>query len=466
MSLQVGFVECNITPPLSCAMAGYADRDHGATALEDPLKAQVLFLRNEQTAIALVCTDLIGVDEETVAEIRQRASKLTELKPQQIMICASHTHFGPALRVSGHREDEQMIALADKYREGLIYSLATAISEAASNAQLARVGYSTTRAWGISFNRRLVDLAGDKSAHVKYTLPAEEAVAASYDGARLADAWPRHGHLGPRLTPPMEILEGLSAGIVDNEVPLLRVDTADGRPLATLISFACHAVVGSGDHYAISADYPGQARWAFEQTVGGPLLFAAGCAGDQVPTWRRGNSRQRVGRALGCQAAKSWQEVDELADEITLACTSRKVTLPLPIDYPNPEDVRQKMAALDNKSSDEYRRLQWQLQRVEKVAKTGGASYEMWAARVGDMGIACTPGETLAEIGLQIKQRSPFKYTSIINIANATAAYLCTDHAIREGGYEPGGMNPGGLGTENVLVETAVEMLSELHDTG
>ena len=97
MSLQAGFVECDITPPLSCAMAGYADRDHGATALEDPLKAQVLLLRNEQTAIALVCTDLIGVDEETVAEIRQRASELTELKPQQIMICASHTHFGPTL---------------------------------------------------------------------------------------------------------------------------------------------------------------------------------------------------------------------------------------------------------------------------------------------------------------------------------------------------------------------------------
>ncbi len=444
-------------------MSGYGGRDHGATGVEDPLEARVLVLQNDPTTVALVCTDLIGVDEGTVADIRAKTAAVTGLEPERVMVCGSHTHFGPSLKPEGYQTEELKAAVSEDYRLNLIAGIAGAIAEAYDNLQPAVAGYGTGRAWGISFNRRPVNLA-ERRCENRLTMEPEPAAAASLAGGQLAEAWPRHGHLGPRLTPPLAILDGLSAGVVDNEVPVLRVDTKAGEPLATLISFACHAVVNSEDGYAISADYPGQARWAFERIIGGAMLFADGCAGDQVPTWRRGNSRQRVGRALGCQAAEVWQEVQELSDDLPLGSISRTVELPLPPDYPTPEEVKKKLDDTEDKSSYEYRWLEYQLGKVEEYHGRVSVPRELWAARVGDMGIICTPGETLVEIGLQLKQRSPFAYTSVISIANAYTGYLCTDNAIREGGYEPGkGYNPSGPGTEAALVENGLEMLQELY---
>ncbi len=463
MSIRVGFAKCDIAPALGCPMSGYSSRDHGATAIEDSLEACVLALQNEQTTMALVCTDLIGIDEDTVADVRQRATEATGLAPEQIMICGSHTHFGPSLKPSGYMTDELNAAVSEDYRLNLVDSIAGAIAEACNKLQPAVVGYGSGRAGGISFNRRPVDMT-ERKAVMHLTMEPDRAVVASLEGAKLADYWPREGHMGPRLTPPLAALDGLSAGLVDNEVPVLRVDTKDGQPLATLISFACHAVVGSEDQYAISADYPGQARWAFEQVIGGPMLFAAGCAGDQVPTWRYGNSRQRVGRALGCQAAKTWQEIQELSDDVPLACMSRQVKLPLPADFPTVAEAQKELDAIADKNSSEYRSKSHRFTHVEKVWSRDPVQHEMWAARIGDMGIICTPGETLVEIGIQMKQRSPFPFTSVISIANGDTGYLCTDNAIKEGGYEPGeGYNPSGPGTEKVLVENGLEMLKELH---
>ncbi len=460
MSLRAGFAKCDITPALGCAMSGYSSRDHGATAIGDPLEARALVLCNTYTAIALVCTDLIGVDADTVADIRRKAAEVTDLGPEQIMVCGSHTHFGPSLKAQGYHSEALKSTVSEDYRLNVVDSIAGMIAEAWDHAQAAVVGYGTGRAWGISFNRRPVEITTRQTV-MRYTMDPDQAALASIEGARLADAWPRHGHLGPRLTAPQAALNGISAGIVDNEVPVLRVDAADGKPLATLVSFACHAVVGSDDHYAISADYPGQARWAFEQIIGGPMLFAAGCAGDQVPTWRGGNSRQRVGRALGCQAAETWQEIQHFGDEVPLGYVSRTVELPMSPDYPSPDKVREQLEAVKDTESGEYRVLQSRLLNAEKYHGRSGVEYEMWAARVGEMGIICTPGETLVEIGLQLKQRSPFTFTSVISIANDYADYLCTDHAIREGGYEPG-YNPSGPGTEAVLVDSGVEMLQAL----
>ena len=70
-------------------------------------------------------------------------------------------------------------------------------------------------------------------------------------------------------------------------------------------------------------------------------------------------------------------------------------------------------------------------------------------------------GEVLVEIGMQIKQRSPFPVTMVVSLGNGCVGYLSTDNAMREGGYEPT-WSPVGPGTERVLVDTAVALLEEL----
>ncbi|MEN6544886.1 MAG: hypothetical protein ABFE07_02500, partial [Armatimonadia bacterium] len=78
------------------------------------------------------------------------------------------------------------------------------------------------------------------------------------------------------------------------------------------------------------------------------------------------------------------------------------------------------------------------------------------------LGIVGVPGEVLTEIGLQIKQRSPFAHTMVVSLANGCIGYLPTDDAVDEGGYEPG-WTPVGKGTEKMLVQTSVSLLQQLH---
>lgn len=466
MALEAGFAHCDITPPVGCALDGYSARDRGSSGLEDSLEGRAVVIRNGDRTIAIACADLLGVDKESADEIRSMASNATGIPVDSIMVCATHTHFGPCYRKREHMPAHLAELVPDGYQEDMVKSLAGAIIEAAGNLEPVRIGYGCGRAHGITFNRRPAD--STRHTQQSYTLPPSAAVAASRVGAQLADAWPRYGHLGPRLSAPVPEMDGLHAGVTDNEVPLLRIEGLDGQPVASLFSFACHAVVGRGDGYDISPDYPGRAREAFEDIIGGPAIAAAGCAGDQVPTWRRGDARERVGKSLGAEAAKAWYRVEELQDNLLIDAISEEVAIPVPPHAPQLEESMRNAAEFEGQDTPEARHARKLLARAQEIDGRSAILRPIWAGRIGDMGIVGLPGEILVEIGMQIKQRSPFRYTQVISLSNAYLGYLCTDRAFEEGGYEPGNatlmFNCNGAGTEKALVETALEMLNALRN--
>jgi hypothetical protein len=58
------------------------------------------------------------------------------------------------------------------------------------------------------------------------------------------------------------------------------------------------------------------------------------------------------------------------------------------------------------------------------------------ALRVGDVGIGAIPNEVFVEIGLEIRQKSPFPATFTISLANGSYGYLPTVEHHKLGGYE------------------------------
>ena len=60
----------------------------------------------------------------------------------------------------------------------------------------------------------------------------------------------------------------------------------------------------------------------------------------------------------------------------------------------------------------------------------------MQTFRIGDLGIASLPFEIFAEIGFEIQERSPFKETIIIELANGGLGYLPSPRQHELGGYE------------------------------
>jgi hypothetical protein len=85
------------------------------------------------------------------------------------------------------------------------------------------------------------------------------------------------------------------------------------------------------------------------------------------------------------------------------------------------------------------------------------------ALRIGDLAIATIPFESFVEIGLELKEKSPFPDTFTISLANGAYGYLPTAAQHELGGYETW------LGTNQVefqaatrIVDTLLQMLAHL----
>ncbi|MBD3265488.1 hypothetical protein GF373_02360, partial [bacterium] len=91
--LQAGYGEFNITPKLGTTMPGYFS-ERRADGILDPLLAKVLLLRHENTEIAIIAADLIGIPKPVVDKIRQEITQKTKIPTDHIFIHATHTHTG------------------------------------------------------------------------------------------------------------------------------------------------------------------------------------------------------------------------------------------------------------------------------------------------------------------------------------------------------------------------------------
>jgi len=227
-----------------------------------------------------------------------------------------------------------------------------------------------------------------------------------------------------------------------------------------MVNFACHPVCGGEQFYWNSPDYPHFARQAFSQTIGAPLCFSLGCAGDQVPAWRGGDSRQRVGHSLGAAAVTAWHQIQECRGDVRVGFARLDVTLPLK-EIPSVDEARAALANHPDPNGPGAASLRNQLSLAEKYDGKEGIETEVCALRVGEWAAVGLPGEILTEIGLQIKQRSPFAVTAVISLANHSVGYVSTARAHEEGGYEPTWSAPG-PGAERVLVDAGLELLERL----
>lgn len=79
-----------------------------------------------------------------------------------------------------------------------------------------------------------------------------------------------------------------------------------------------------------------------------------------------------------------------------------------------------------------------------------------------DVAWVSLPGEIFVELGLAIKESSPFKHTIIAELANGSIGYIPTKRAYAGGNYEPNSARCG-AGSGEMLVDAALRMLKELH---
>lgn len=395
---QAGVAKVSITPDGPAWMAGYAARDKPSEGVEQDLFAKSLVLQDGSgQTLVMVTLDLISVPGPLRKFVEKSLAESRRLKPASLLMNCSHTHCGPEIRTTGTALD----GLAPDRREKAIQYVSTLQQRILSSIDTAfeRLAPST-----VSFQRARAAFAMNRR------LPTET---------------------GYRNFPNPD-------GRVDHDVPVLRVESADGQLKAVVFGYACHNTTLS--FYQMCGDYAGYAQQYLEEAHPETVaMFMMGCGGDQNPYPRRTLELARQhGRTLAT------------AVEAGLSTKLRKVKSRLSLgfgtadleyeDAPTKEDLTRQL-----KSSNKYDRRYAERLLKELEAGTLLTSYPapIQVIRFGDeIVFVALPGETVVDYSLRIKRENVTSEGPAVWVAgysNDVFAYIPSLRVLQEGGYEAGG---------------------------
>jgi neutral ceramidase len=419
---KVGLAQVKITPERPVLMAGYANRTKPFEKVVIDLYAKALALEDRAGHRAvLVSSDLIGFTAAVAEPICERISAKTGLKRADILLTAAHNHAGPQVHLS------------------------TSASETPGAAEAGRT---------IEYTRQLQDKVVDL---VVQALAHMEPARISW-GSGVVD-FPMNRR---EFTPRGVILGVNPRGLADRSVPVLRVDSPDGKLRAVLFQAGAHNTTLTGDNYQICGDYAGFAQaYVEEHYPGVQAMFMLGCAGDANP-YPRGTLE--LAREHGTTLAKEVCRVlDTKLRPVTgpLQIAFDQVDLPLQTALSR-EDLQKR--AKDKRSAQAWgaTRLLAMLDRGEKLPSHYRCPVTVW--QFGrDLTLVGLPGEVVVDYLTLLEDTLGPNQLWVVAYCNDVFGYLPSTRVLREGGYETRGLYSGGAGyfdakAQDVLVQKVREL--------
>lgn len=419
--LRAGVGKTDITPALGTPLEGYY-YERLATNVHDPLFAKALVLEDGNNTLVIVITDLVDVAPSGFKQARARIAKEFDIPTGNIIISATHTHTGPVITP----EYEALVATK-------VYD---AVKIARQSLQPAVLKSGAGSEALVSFHRRFMM----KDSTVQFN----------------------PGALNPDIVRPM--------GPIDPEVGILYVETPSGTPLAVLVNFAIHLDTVGGTE--ISADFPAFISEVLKKNLGDDtmVMFGLGTCGNlnhfnvKIPETLKGFGRaERIGYAL---AASVVRELPALEPSEVTALQSASETLVLKIPaYTEQQVAEAKINAQkesDHESSTPEIREAMKILRIDTM-NGKPLEAEVLAFGLGDVGIVALPGEIFVELGLEIKEKSPFKHTLILTLSNNSVGYVPNEAAFPYGAYEVE-VSQVAPGEGERLVASAIKLLNEIKE--
>jgi neutral ceramidase len=264
-------------------------------------------------------------------------------------------------------------------------------------------------------------------------------------------------------------------GPIDPEVGVLCLRRPEGKPIGPLANYSLHYVGIPEDAHAISADYFGCFSQMIQRMRGESFVAALsnGACGDINNIDVMGGSRpkndryqhtERVAARIAAAAYWAWNEMTFFGD-VPLGAAMTEVVLrrrPLPsdADRARAREIEARVEAGGRVTMGERAFAGRVLRRIADAPEE--TSTWVQALRIGDLALVSAPGELFVELGLEIKQRSPFGQTTIVELANDSVGYLPTRRAFEEGAYEPEA-SLFGPGVGEQIIEAALSLLARLH---
>jgi len=435
--------------------------------IDDPLYARAIVFDNGEVKAAVICIDTIAIGgigslhEDFLPAVRSRIEDELQIRRQNILVNASHNHL-----------------TGSQVCEDVVDKTVQAVRKAFNGLTDVRIGSGAGYEDRIMMNRRL-QLKNGKEWTIRHANPC----------------------------PPDDEVTGI--GPTDPEIGILRVDRADGKPLAVFYNFAAHPYTGiSGG--GVTAELPGFASAVIEENLGQGVtaFFLQGAAGDITEILYKDVNSPRTpepfGNKLGLSTLKALKKINcqetgllkvvtekielplrtdiesrinsleeeqaELVASLRSTSLNFKTFLPLYIKYSlDPEFPsyysyrylheerigRESLKGMDASNRNNLDKYLENIRAMEKCARiqenlnmlkrrqaeieaeeSPTKPVEVQAMRIGDFVLVTFPGELFVEIGLDIKESSPFENTYIAGYSNGYYHYGPTAEAYQGMAYE------------------------------
>lgn len=457
-SFRAGAATSNVTPWLGLSING-SMQDRKVEHVHDELHARALVLDDGATRLAIVVVDSCMIPRSVFDEAKRLAHAHTGLPVQNMLMSATHTHSAAAAGSVFQSDPDE------EYIEFLTVRIADAVRRAVTNLEPAEIAWGVGRVPDQVFNRRWKMRPG--------TIPPNP-----FGGQDLIQMNPPAA--SPNLVEP--------AGPTDPDLSIISARAVDGRPIALFANYSLHYVGGTGAKH-VSADYFGMFARRMEELLRSGTPKRSEGAAEEVPppfvaalsngtsgninnvNFRQARTStppyvhmQRVANDVAAEAMRVYETLQHRPGGTLDARTTElnlRVRLPSTEDLDRARRILSRAAGPNMRTREEIyaRETLFLSEYPERVPVT------LQALRIDDLIIGAIPCEVFVEIGLELKQKSPFAHTFITSLANGYNGYLPTPEHHKLGGYETWRARSSYLeaGASPKIIKALLELFQSLH---
>lgn len=417
--IKVAAAAAEIVGDDSMEIAGGISPGH-VVGQEGKLRASAIVIE-ANTRVCIVSCDVLALQRDILDDVCRKIEAEENIPFENTLITATHTHHAPTtVTVHGYKRDE---IFCGRVKEAIVSAVHKA-NQKLKNAPSASMYFWLGQESTVGQNSR--QLLKDGTIY-----------------------W-----VGSRT----DVLR--PTGPFDPELPVLAFKRADGTLEALLFNHSSHniGVRSSGR----SPAFYGLAAQELEEELGGTAIFTPGAFGStHVLTLSTDERILRIKNAVKQAFSKAEKrkistvtsvkkqfkyrvrkfDEDAEAKAVSYYCRKRLGG--------NPEDIIEVFSKMR-----------------QELVKHQGELRNTWlhVILIDDIAFVGVPGEFFGKLGIEIKRRSPFRYTFIIGLANDYIGYIPDKEAYDLGGYQlwTGFHSFVERGTGEAIVAETIRILEEL----
>lgn len=391
-----------------------------AQGQEGKLLATALVIRGE-TKLCLVAADILMMHRDYLDEAAREIEALAGIPFDHILINASHTHHAPStVTVHGYARDEEFC----KRTVRAIVDAAVAADQEAAASPPSRARFRLGQEATVGQNSRQLLQDG----RIYWIGPRDEFV---------------------RPTGPFDV-----------DLPVMAFESAGGKLRAAWFNHSTHCIgTRTGKR---SPSFYGFAAQELSDQHAAPFLFLSGAAGS---THNLNLSCDEMVTRIKGAANEAYAKGVPVPDP-TLKAIKREIPFAMRTFDETKEDAAVVEYCRKYAPSNADGIIDVFRDSRRKLKPSQGEERRMWiqAMRIGDVYLVAVPAEFFTALGLEIKRRSPHRYTFVCGLSNDYVGYTPTREGFELGGYQTwAGLHSfSEIGTGEMMLEESLKLLEQL----